>query len=171
MNCTQVTIGAIVVICSWYVMMAVHEAGHCLGALTTGATIEAVEIPLAGFSRTDISGNRHPLLVVWAGPLFGATAPLAFLLFLGCVRRRLRHAFMFFVGFCLLANGAYIGAGAFFRAGDCRELLRHGAPLWLLVGFGMVSSAGGLYLWHRMGPPRGWFAAAENQEDRTSCRS
>ena len=62
-------------------------------------------------------------------------------------------------GFCVRANGAYIGAGALLHAGDCRGLLQHGSPLWLLIGFGIASSAGGLNEWHQMGPLQEWFAA------------
>ena len=168
MKWSQITVGVAVAILSWYAMMAVHEAGHCLGAMATGARIETVEIPIAGFSRTDFCGSRHPSIVIWAGPLFGAVAPLVLLALVGCVGRRAGHVLRFFVGFCLLANGAYIGAGALLRAGDSRELLQQGSPLWLLVGFGLVSLAGGLYTWHRMGPPEEWFAATQSDDHRTT---
>ena len=158
MNRNQVTIGMVTIALSWYAMMAVHEAGHCLGALATGAVIETVEIPLVGYSRTDVSGGRYPLAVAWAGPLFGALAPVLLLLIRRSVRRQLGQALQFFAGFCLLANGVYLGVGGFVQAGDCRDLLQYGAPLWLTVGFGLVLSVGGLYTWHRLGPFREWFA-------------
>ncbi len=164
MNLTQLTIALAVIVASWYAMMGVHEVGHCLGAMATGGKIERVEMPLVGFSRTDVSGSGCPLAVVWAGPLFGAAAPLGLLAALGFVGRRVKHVILFFVGFCLLANGAYIGAGAFIQAGDCRELLRHGSPFWLLVAFGTLSSAAGLLVWHRMGSTSEWFAATEGRE-------
>ncbi len=163
MNSSQFTIALAVVVGSWYAMMGVHEAGHCLGAMATGGRIERVEMPLVGFSRTDVSGSRCPLAVVWAGPVFGAAAPLVLLALLGFVGRRVKHVLLFFVGFCLLANGAYIGAGALVQAGDCCDLLQHGSPFWLLVAFGTVSSAAGLFAWHRMGRIAKWFAAAEGQ--------
>lgn len=164
MNRSQLTIALAVVVGSWYAMMGVHEAGHCLGAMATGGKIERVEMPLVGFSRTDVSGSGCPLAVVWAGPVFGAVGPLVLLALLGFVGRRVKHVVLFFVGFCLLANGAYIGAGAFLRAGDCRDLLRLGSPFWLLVAFGTVSSAAGLFAWHRMGRVQEWFAATEGQD-------
>jgi hypothetical protein len=80
------------------------------------------------------------------------------------VSSRTRHGLRFFVGFCLLANGAYIGLGASSGAGDCRQLAQYGTPVWLLVAFGIASSAAGLYIWHGMGPPRAWFAG-DRQDD------
>lgn len=158
MHRTQIIIGIVVAVLSWYAMMAVHEAGHCLGAVVTGASIENVEIPIVGFSRTDVSGSLHPLIVVWGGPVFGAVAPLVLLLLVNRVGGRVGHGIRFFIGFCLLANGAYIGVGAFLRAGDCQDMLKYGSPLWLLVGFGVVASMAGMFVWHRMGSIREWFA-------------
>jgi len=158
MNRTQIMLWIVVAALSWYGMMAVHEAGHCLGAVATGARIETVEIPLAGFSRTDFSGGSCPLLVVWAGPVVGAFLPVALLALLRVVGPRARHAVLFSVGFCLLANGAYIGMGASAALGDCRQLAQYGSPKWTMVAFGSVAFACGLYMWHRMGPWRGWFA-------------
>jgi hypothetical protein len=57
----------------------------------------------------------------------------------------------FFAGFCLVANGAYIGGGSFDRLGDARQMLQHGSPIWLLWAFGVVAVAAGLGLWHRQG--------------------
>ncbi|HKB37186.1 MAG TPA: hypothetical protein VKD72_12090, partial [Gemmataceae bacterium] len=67
---------------------------------------------------------------------------------------RLSGAFVlrFFAGFCLLANGLYIGVGSFGRIGDCGEMLRHGSELWQLWLFGAVSAPVGLWLWHGQGP-------------------
>ena len=57
----------------------------------------------------------------------------------------------FFAGFCLIANGAYIGVGSFDGVGDCGEMLRHGSvPLHLWV-FGAVAVPTGFWLWHRQG--------------------
>ena len=168
MNKAQIIIWIVVAFLSWYGMMAIHEAGHCLGAVATDAKIHAVEIPIAGFSRTDFSGGKCPLLVVWAGPLLGAVMPVALLAFLRFAGHRVKHVLVFFVGFCLLSNGVYIGLGAFLRAGDCRQLLQHGSPVWVLVAFGILSFGGGLYAWHRMGPLRGWFAMVKETENRAS---
>lgn len=157
----QLATGIAVAVFSWYGMMAVHEAGHCLGAVATGARIDAVDVPLVGFSRTDFSGGRWPLLVVWSGPVLGAVLPAALLGLTRVVGARTKHALHFFVGFCLLANGAYIGLGAFTGEGDCRQLREYGSPAWLMIAFGVVALAAGLYTWHRMGPVRGWFRGHE----------
>jgi|APSaa5957512622_1039677.scaffolds.fasta_scaffold35127_1 hypothetical protein len=157
MRRNQITIGVVTLVFSWYGMMAIHEAGHCLGAWLTGATVEGITFPLFGFSRTVVSGGGHPLVVVWAGPVLGALLPLLSLL---CCRRfgRVgRDVVLFFVGFCLLANGIYIGLGASAKVGDALDLIRGGAPIWHLLAFGCVASAAGLCLWHRLGPLRGWF--------------
>jgi len=166
MTRTQATTWIVLVVVSWYGMMAVHEAGHCIGALVTGAAVHAVELPLVGFSRTEFSGGSSPLLVVWAGPVLGAILPLLLLALVGRAGRRAKHALLFFVGFCLLANGAYIGLGAFSGAGDCRQMLQYGSPMALLLAFGIASSAAGLCAWHRMGPFRGWFARADRIGNR-----
>lgn len=171
MTRTQIVIGVAITLLGWYSMMVVHEAGHCLGAIATGANIDSVKIPILGFSRTDVSSSSLPLLVVWAGPVFGSTAPLLLLVLLRFVGCRLKHTLLFFVGFCLIANGGYVGAGALIQAGDCADLLRYGSPLWLLVGFGVVALISGLFAWHQLGPFREWFAANPSDAPRTDVAS
>ena len=68
----------------------------------------------------------------------------------------------FFAGFCLIANGLYIGLGSFGRVGDCGEMLRHGAAPWHLWLFGAVTAPLGLALWHGQGSSFG-FGAARGQ--------
>jgi hypothetical protein len=165
MNRNQAMRGIAAAVLSWYGMMVVHEAGHCLGALVTGARIGSVEVPLVGFSRTVLTRSRRPALAVWAGPVFGATAPLALLLFLKAAAPLARHVLRFFAGLCLLANGLYIGIGAFLLAGDCLDLRRCGSPLWLELAFGAACTCGGLYAWHRMGPLPSWFASHSGTRD------
>lgn len=136
---------------AWLGMMQVHEAGHVVGAIATRGVVERVELPLVGFSRTDLSKNSHPAVVAWGGPLFGSLLPLVPLLF---ARRWLpRYAFLlqFFAGFCLIANGAYIGGGAFTPSGDTVDLLREGASPWQFIAFGIPAVAGGFALWNSLG--------------------
>jgi hypothetical protein len=57
-----------------------------------------------------------------------------------------------FAGFCLIANGAYIGIGAFDQLGDAGVMLRHGSPMWALLLFGAAMAPARLWLWHRQGP-------------------
>lgn len=138
-------------------MMIVHEAGHCLGALLTGGTIQELRIPLIGFSSTHVTDSRSPLLVVWLGPIVGALLPLLLLL----IRRppRSRHIATFVAGFCLIANGLYIGVGVFDRVGDCVDLLHHGAHPWQLILFGIIATLSGFAIWHMLGPIGQWFSS------------
>jgi hypothetical protein len=137
---------------SWLAMQAVHESGHVLGAWLTGGRVARVVLHPLTISRTDLADNPHPLIVAWAGPVVGIVVPL---LFWGvAAASRLPGAFVlrFFAGFCLLANGLYIGVGSFDGVGDCGEMLRHGSQAWQLWLFGAVTAPAGLWLWHRQGP-------------------
>jgi hypothetical protein len=145
---------------AWMAMMTLHEAGHVLNALMSGGRVSRVTIPLLGFSRTDLSVNPHPLWVAWGGPVWGCAFALAALLLAGILWRFVPAARLF-AGFCLIANGAYIGLGGLMTAGDGHDLLRQGAPGWSLLLFGIVTVPAGLYLWHLAGskplanPPSG----------------
>lgn len=140
-------------------MQAVHELGHVAGAWVTGGKVACVVLHPLTISRTDLADNPHPLSVVWAGPVLGVLFPL--LLWAITTRVRPHEAFLarFFAGFCLLANGLYIGIGAFDRVGDCGEMLKHGSALWQLWLFGALVTPGGLLLWHGLGPHFGWSPA------------
>ena len=143
---------------SWFGMMAFHELGHVVGALVTGGNVERVVLHPLTISRTDVSPNPSPLIVVWLGPILGCLIPAA------CswlVPRRLtvvRNIALFFVGFCLLANGSYIAFGSFDRAGDCGDMLQHGSPLWTLLLFGALTIPLGFYVWHRLGSVKQFWA-------------
>ncbi|QDT75310.1 M50 family metallopeptidase [Lacipirellula limnantheis] len=159
---------AAVVYLTWLAMQAVHELGHILAAWLTGGTVERVILEPFAISRTDVSPNLSPLAVAWAGPLVGVALPL--LIATACRWRFRPHRFSaaiadaaqvplrrvvdprpladFFAGFCLIANGAYIGIGSFDRIGDAGDLLRHGSSQWLLVVFGITAISCGLLMWH-----------------------
>lgn len=136
-------------------MQAVHEFGHVCGTWLTGGEVARVVLHPATISRTDLAHNPHPSAVVWAGPVLGICLPLA--LWLAAASVRLPGAFVlrFFAGFCLLANGLYIGIGSLDRVGDCGVMLQHGSPLWSLWLFGSVTAPAGLLLWHQLGPQFG----------------
>lgn len=133
----------------WIGMMAVHELGHVLGAVVTGGRVLRVTVPLAGFSETIVHPNPWPRVQVWSGPLLGIALPIG--LWLALWRTRIRAAFQAFAGWCLIANGAYLGVGWRYDAGDAGELVRLGTPVALLIAFGATSVVGGLYLWHLLG--------------------
>lgn len=153
---------------SWLGMQEVHELGHVLGAWATGARVVRVVLTPTAISRTDVAENSRPLVVAWAGPGFGACAPLV--LWLAARVARLPGAFVlrFFAGFCLLANGLYIGLGSFGRVGDCGEMLRHGSAPWQLWLFGVVTAPLGLALWHGQGEAFG-FGTARGRVSRAAA--
>lgn len=161
----QILLIASTVAGSWLAMQAVHESGHILGAFLTGGQVERVVLHPLTISRTDLLSNPDPLLVAWAGPLFGAAAPLLFWGIAAAVRLPEAFLLRFFAGFCLLANGSYIGLGSFDRLGDSGDLLQHGAQLWQLWLFGIGTMPCGLWLWHGQGPRFG-FGPAHGQVDR-----
>jgi hypothetical protein len=142
--------------CSWLGMQWVHEAGHVLAALATGGVVERVALHPLSISRTDVSVNPRPLLVAWAGPLFGFLAPLVAWQVARAIRARSAYLVRFFAGFCGVANGAYLGLGSFQRVGDCGDLLNHGAAIWHLWLFGAGSAAAGVMLWNGLGPNFGF---------------
>lgn len=149
-------------ICSaWLGMQATHEFGHVVGALLTGGQVQRVVLNPLTISRTDLSRNPRPLLVVWAGPLIGSIVPL--LLWQGAVAAHLSGCFVlrFFAGFCLVANGLYIAVGSFGRVGDCGEMLRHGSYIWHLWLFGLATVPAGIWLWNGQGRHFGFGANAE----------
>jgi hypothetical protein len=137
---------------SWLGMQAVHESGHVLGAWLTGGRVARVVLYPLTISRTDLRDNPHPLAVAWAGPVAGVAVPL--LIWGIAAAAWLPGVFVlrFFAGFCLIANGLYIGVGSIDRVGDCGEMLRHGSEPWQLWLFGVVTVPLGLWLWHRQGP-------------------
>jgi hypothetical protein len=151
---------------SWLAMQAVHELGHVAGAAATGGRVERVVLHPLTISRTDVSPNLHPLIVVWAGPIVGVMLPI--LLFLAARRFKWAYLLQFFAGFCLIANGAYIGIGSFGKIGDAGDMLRHGSPIALLWLFGAAFFPLGLYLWNGLGPRFGLGTAAGTVDNRAA---
>ena len=141
---------------SWLGMQAAHEAGHVLGALVSGGTVKQVVLYPLTISRTDLAVNPAPLLVAWAGPSFGVLFPVAIWGISAGLRMPGAFVLRFFAGFCLIANGAYIGVGSFNGVGDCGEMLRHDSDRRLLWLFGAITVPAGFWLWHRQGRNLGW---------------
>jgi hypothetical protein len=136
----------------WLGMMAVHESGHVLHAWLSGGKVTSVQFGLWEFSRTNLSNNPHPQFVAWGGPIWGSIIPSIFYALALKGPRILKHHMGFFCGFCLIANGSYIGLGWPMKVGDAGDLLRHGASAWTLSLFGLVTVVSGLMVWHRLGP-------------------
>ena len=153
-----------VLLLSWFGLQAVHEFGHVSAAWLTGGSVARVVLHPLTISRTDLAPNPSPAFVVWAGPVIGILLPLVIWGLAAVFRWPGTYLFRFFAGFCLTANGAYIGAGSFAGIGDCGEMLRHGSPMWLLWTFGAIALALGLALWHRQGQYFG-FGEAQGRVD------
>jgi len=136
---------------AWFWMQGIHELGHALAGWLSGAEVRQVVLHPLTISRTDLGLNPKPLLVCWAGPLMGVTAPL--IVWAVSARLRLTCAYWlrFFAGFCLIANGAYLAVGARDGIGDAGDLVVHGAPVWTLYLFGLVTIPAGFALWNGLG--------------------
>jgi hypothetical protein len=130
---------------AWIGMLITPELGHLIGAWMTGGSVVKVWIPLLGFSQTIVHPNPREHIVVWCGPIVGVLMPASLLM----IRRMAPTLIGFFVGFCLIANDAYIGIGWIRRAGDAGDLLRLGTPIWLMIAFGVCCAGAGLFCWHR----------------------
>ena len=145
----------------WFGMQMIHEIGHALAAWCSGAMIE--RIVLLPISRTDTSNVEYPLFIHGAGAVFGTTFPLLLWSIACWFRCRTAYLFRFFAGFCLIANGAYIG-GDFSVAGptDAGLLIEHGANRLVLIFFGVLCVPSGLFLWH--GQSRHFFPKQGNNE-------
>ena len=153
---------------SWLGMMAVHELGHILNAWLSGGRVVRVVLHPLAISRTDVTPNPHPQFVAWGGAVLGTLGPLAMLAIGRLVIPRYSYLLAFFAGFCCLANGLYLAIGSFAAIGDAGDLLRHGAPRWELIFFGVPFSVLGLWLWNGLGRHFGFGTAAGNV-DRTAA--
>ena len=146
---------------SWLGTQIVHEFGHVAAAWLTGGTVVHVELKPWTLSRTDVAPNPRPLVVAWSGALVGVALPL-----LAWWMARVRRApsvylWRFFAGFCLIANGVYLGTGSITRSGDPADILRLHAPIWSLLAFALLTVPSGFVLWHGLGPHFGIGPAAQ----------
>src|SRR5687767_2374241 len=105
----RLPLGLVALYLCWLGMMAVHEAGHVLHARLSGGVVDKVDIPLLGFSQTFYSVNPKPHFVAWGGAAWGCIVPLMLLAVFSRAPRLARRAAQFFAGFCLIANGVYLG--------------------------------------------------------------
>ena len=92
------------------------------------------------------------MFVVWMGPIVGVLLPVILWLGAWALHMRGHYVLRFFAGFCLLANGAYLGFGTFDGVGDVGEMLELGTPMWLPWLFAGVCMPLGLWMWHGLGP-------------------
>jgi hypothetical protein len=69
---------------------------------------------------------------------------------LSLIWRRLRwpgwYVFQFFAGYCLVANGIYLGVVSFIaNSADPSEMMSNGSPQWVLIVFGITAFPLGLF--------------------------
>lgn len=136
---------------SWYASLTTLEAGHAIAGLLTGARSVRTQLPLFGFSRTDLTGDLHPLITTGAGIAGGAISPLLIWLTAAALRAPGRAVLAFWAGFASVLNGAYLCGDALLQGGDGAVLVREGAPAWVLVILGLPLVAAGLWVWHTLG--------------------
>jgi hypothetical protein len=155
----------------WLLFMAAHESGHVIGALVTGGRVTHVVLHPLAISRTDVMPNPHPLVVCWFGPVLGAVIPtIAAGLWRVFGVRGLQWV-KGYAGFCLIANGLYLASGVVLPAGDTEDLLRLGAPGWLLAVIGVPLVCAGLWVWHSMGTAFGTVKLTPHQVRAAALRS
>lgn len=151
-------------------MQAVHESGHVLAAALTRGVVQQVDLHPLHISRTTLAGNPAPRIVCWSGGIVGSLLPLLVWLVVRHVghvvvaeetppisspRRgtaagkgfRFEPILRFFAGFCLLANGVYLGSAAVEPVGDPFDLLQMGVPRWQPAAFALLTVPWGLWLW------------------------
>lgn len=157
----QALLIASLVVLSWLLMQAVHELGHVIAARATGGTVTKMVLYPLSISRTDVEPNPRPLIVAWGGPILGSLIPLLLWAAMEAGQRPTRVLWRFFCGFCLLANGLYIGIGSFGAIGDAGDLMRYGSLIWMLWLFGLMTAATGLMMWNGLGPAFGIGTQAE----------
>jgi hypothetical protein len=153
---------------SWLAMQAIHEFGHIAAAIASGGGVVEVVLHPAAISFTRLAENPHPQFVAWMGPVIGVLLPLVAAILARKLKWRGWYVIQFFVGFCLIANGAYLAFGSFGEFGDAGDLVRHGAPMWLLWLFGVITIPLGLWMWDGLGPHFGLGSSA-GQVDRAAA--
>lgn len=131
--------------------MAAHELGHVMHAYASGGRVARVSLPWFGFSQTFFRSNPHPHFVVWGGPVWGCVLPVVIWALIPRRWKTVRQWVQFWAGFCLVANGAYVGVGWALRVGDAGDLLRYGTPVWAMIAFGAATFSAGMGLWHLLG--------------------
>lgn len=154
----------------WLGMQAVHESGHVVAAWSTGGVVAKVVLHPLTFSRTDLAVNPLPLLVSWAGPIGGEAIPAIIFAMAWLLCRRCVWIARTFLGFCLVANGSYLAAGALCAAGDPADMIALGTPPWLAVAIGMALTSAGLFFWNGQGRHFG-FSRGSTVNRKVACIS
>jgi hypothetical protein len=86
-----------------------------------------------------------------AGPIVGVLIPLLVWMIAKAARWHVEFILRFFAGFCLIANGLYIGLGSFQGVGDCGDMLNNGSQPWQLWLLGLATAPAGLWMLNNLG--------------------
>lgn len=152
---------------NWLWMQSVHEFGHVIGIVWAGGRVIDVDLHPLRISQTLFEAESDWIpLIVWMGPVFGCLLPLCAWGVASVLSVRWAHHFQFFAGFCLIANGAYLGSAAWTPVGDALTLTQHGSPTTVLFGFAIVTIPGGFWLWNGLGPQFGMGEPSRTIPDR-----
>ena len=131
----------------WFGMLLFHELGHIFAAWLSGASV--VQVVFFPLSWTHVCNVEYPLIVYGTGAVFGTVFPVFLWLAAWRIKLSTAYLFRFFAGFCLIANGAYIGCDfSVTGPSDAGLLIEHGANRLILVLFGVLCVSAGLFLWH-----------------------
>jgi hypothetical protein len=133
---------------AWPGMMLLHEVGYVSAASATGGRVTRIVWHPLAFSRTDVSPNPRPMVVVWAGPIAGCVLTILLERLVAFISPGILYIARLFAGFCLIANGAYISLGGFERVWDSGDMLKLGTPWWVMITFGVLACGVGLWQWH-----------------------
>lgn len=152
----------------WLGMMIVHETGHVAVGWATGARLARVVLHPLVFSRTDFALNPHPLATAWGGAILGSILPVVAWALAQACRRGWWYLWRYFAGFCLIANGVYLGTGVLDPVGDAQDILRCGGARWQLLLFGLAAIGAGFTLWNRLGPCFGLGASRGRVDGRAA---
>jgi hypothetical protein len=152
----------------WLGMMAVHELGHVLAAWLAGAEVHRVVLPLFSFSRTDVAHSDRLRAIIWAGPAVGVALPVLVWLAARAMKWEIAFVLRFFAGFCLIANGAYIGFGWIDSIGDAGDLRKAGESTVLMTIAGSIGIVAGLVMWSGLSAPLGLGARAKTVSPRVA---
>lgn len=138
---------------SWLMMQVLHELGHVIAAWAVGSTVVNVDLHPLRISETTISPQPVPRIVIWARPVLGSLLPI--LIWISMRKSVWSPCFRFFAGFCLIANGAYLGSGVWEPVGDAFDLVQASTPRWQLGLFGAITLPCGIWYWdglqHKLG--------------------
>lgn len=152
----------------WWQMQTVHELGHILAALSLNEQIAEINLHPLQLSHTLLESHHYSTIFLWSGPLFGVLLPFA-LWQLSCFYKRdWSHVLRFYAGFCLIANGAYLGSAAISAVGDAKDLLNQRVPDYYLFTFGAITIPVGFWLWNGQGAK---FGLGKNAEDVATKRA